>query len=185
MGDSELKVIIEQAKKGNDKAQAELVFIFQDKLLKFCLFLCRHRHQAEDLCQDTFVKALKNLPNLIDTERFQSWLYQIAKNLFIDQTRSLSSKSLALDDVAASDLAGLVSQDNIEIVIQVKRVLSQFETEDRLLLILIEVEEYSYREASEFLGMSEDAVRSKLHRLRQIFVKKISGEETNDDSGSS
>ncbi len=53
-----------------------------------------------------------------------------------------------------------------------QKVLSQFEPEERYLLILVEVEGRSYKEAADILEVSEDAVRSRLFRLRQSFLEK-------------
>ena len=65
------------------------------------------------------------------------------------------------------------TDQQMESVIQVQKVLRTFDPDDRYLLLLVELEGMSYRETAEMLKTTEDAIRSKLHRLRQEFVKKL------------
>lgn len=167
--------LVEKVLKGDESARGELIQETQARLFKFCLLLCHNRELAEDLCQEAFIKAFNNIRNLHNSAVFFGWLCQIAKNLFIDHTRSAASKAHESED-ALSDLS---ERGDMDLVLSVQKILSQFEPEDRFLLILIELEGHSYKEAGELAGMSEDAVRSKLHRLRSLFIKKFNKVETN------
>ncbi len=156
--------IIERAKKGDQYAQAQIIELTQSKLFKFCILLGHNRELAEDLCQDVFIKAFKSMESLQNPLALQSWLYQIAKNLFIDHKRS--RKDIEVEPKLFSD-------SDMETVLQVQQILSQFEKDDRFLLLFVEMEGMSYKEASEALDITEDAVRSRLHRLKLAFIKKF------------
>ncbi len=161
--------LIDLAKHHDTKAQSELIVLTQQRLFKFCVLLGNNRELAEDLCQEAYIKAFNNLEKLNSPDSFYAWLCQIAKNLFFDHKRK--RKEEPLNDDAAEMNHGADLQ--MESVIQVQKVLRTFDPEDRYLLLLVELEGLSYRETAELLKTTEAAVRSKLHRLRQEFVKKL------------
>lgn len=162
--------LVGSAQGGDERALAALIELTQDKLFRFCFMLGRNKEGAEDLCQEVYLKAFRSLAKIKNPAAFPSWLYQIAKNLFIDLKRA-ETEPLEPEDESTSP--------NYETALHVREVLSHFETEDRVLLLLVELEGQSYKEAAETLETTEDAVRSKLHRLRQIFLKKFDSGETN------
>lgn len=182
MKDEDVSALVERVQSGDESARGELIQRTQDRLYKFCLLLCRNKELAEDICQEAYIKAFRNLSSIQNSSVFYGWLCKIAKNLFIDHTRSASSK----DHVSQEALGELASRSDMDLVLSVQKVLSQFDPEDRFLLMLIEMEGHSYKEAGELAGLSEDAVRSKLHRLRNLFIKKFNEAATNagDDSSS-
>jgi RNA polymerase sigma-70 factor (ECF subfamily) len=166
--------IVERLKAGDQKAQGELIDVIQSRLFKFCLLLSRNKEVAEDLCQEVLLKCLQSIQSLKDSKTFTGWMYQIARNLFIDLKRRPGSK----DTLSLEDLTHIGVEKDLDLILNVQKVLSQFEAEDRFMLLLIELEGCSYKEAAEILHISEDAVRSKLHRLRASFVKKYDSGET-------
>jgi len=165
---SKITAIVVRVIEGDETAQSELIQATQDRLYKFCILICRNREVAEDLCQETLIKALQNIKNLKNPSTFLGWMYQIAKNILIDIKRKPGSKEQSEEGI--SEVGASL---DIDLMINVQKILTQFNPEERLLLLLIELEGYSYKETGEVVGLSEDAVRSKLHRLRQIFIKEF------------
>jgi RNA polymerase sigma-70 factor (ECF subfamily) len=168
---AKMAALVAAALQGEERARGALIEATQDKLYRFCFMLGRNKEGAEDLCQEVYLKAFRNLAKIKNPEAFQGWLYQIAKNLFIDMKRAKGGEPPPTEDENASP--------DMETAMHVREILSQFETEDRALLLLVELEGQSYKEAAETLETTEDAVRSKLHRLRQAFLKKFTKGETN------
>lgn len=163
-----LKEIVADAATGNQAAIRELVEATQTRIYKFCLVLCGDPVQAEDLCQEAYIKSLGNLSKLKEPGAFIDWLFRVTRNLYIDQVRkrredSLSPEQSEQQEAPAHDMAEILS---------VHKILAQFEAEDRVLLVLVDMESYSYKDAGQLLGLTEDAVRSRLFRLRKIFVEK-------------
>lgn len=163
---SRLIELVAAALQGEETAKSELIRFTQTPLFKFCILLGTSRESAEDLCQDVYVKAFRNLDQLKKPEAFLGWLYQIAKNLFLDLKRSEKPTTHLIPD---SESPGSTP----ETILQLRKILSQFETEDRYLILLIELEGQSYKEAAELISCSEDAVRSRIHRLRHELLKKL------------
>jgi len=167
--------LVSAARRGDEAALAELVRLTQNRLFRFCVYLCAHRDFAQDLCQETYLKAFKSLDSLQNPAVFLDWLFRIAKNLYLDSVRAQKTPDDLLPYEPNTD-EGETPQ--VQTAIAVQEVLSQFEPEDRMLLIFVEIEERSYSEAAELLSVSEDAVRSRLHRLRKQFLEKWNKVET-------
>jgi len=162
--------LVTAAMKGDQQAFGALIGTTQHRLFKFCLYLCGDRVVAEDLCQEAYLRAYSRMDSLTKAESFLDWLFRIAKNLFIDHLRSGQSRESELDEEQLESM-GVDSADLSEII-AVHKSLAQFETEDRYLLLLIDYEGRTYQEAAEMMGITEDAVRSRLFRLRQAFLEK-------------
>lgn len=162
-----LKEIVEAATGGDKKAVRELVEATQARIYKFCLVLCGDPVRAEDLAQEAYLKALGSLSKLKEPGAFIDWLFRITRNLYIDDVRKRREETLSPEESEPGAAAPEFAQ-----ILAVHKVLSQFEAEDRLLLVLVDMEDYSYRSAAETLGITEDAVRSRLFRLRKEFIEK-------------
>ncbi len=169
-----LKEIVEAAAGGDQTAVKELIESTQSRMFKFCLVLCGDPVQAEDLSQEAYIKALTNLKKLKEPGAFIDWLFRVTRNLYIDQRRRHREQSLSPEETEKQEAPAHEMTE----ILAVHKVLSQFETDDRLLLVLVDMESYSYKDAGEILGISEAAVRSRLFRLRKIFVEKWQGPET-------
>jgi len=162
-----LKEIVEAAAAGDKKSVRELVEVTQSRIYKFCFVLCGDPVRAEDLAQEAYLKALGSLHKLKEPGAFIDWLFRITRNLYIDDVRKRREEALAPGGEEPGSDAPEFAQ-----ILAVHKVLSQFETDDRLLLVLVDMESYSYRDAGQILGITEDAVRSRLFRLRKEFIEK-------------
>lgn len=169
MGDPVMTALVVRAQNRDEVAIAALFDLAKNKLFKFCFNLCGNRHLAEDLCQEAFVKAFKNVHTLKDPEVFQGWLYRIARNHFFDEVRRPSNSEEATPDLELVCDGGHTSELQDE-NLQVRQALFRLEPKEREVLILVDMEEYSYQEAADILGLSENAVRSRVHRARQAFL---------------
>lgn len=166
----DLTEFVKRAKAGDEDALKELIIRTQVELLRFLTFLCGNRQLAQDLLQDSYIKALENLKKLQDPKAFRSWLLRLAKNLFLDHVRSpKNSAHQELDEI--QELAA--NGNNAEILVELESILSSLSPEERYGMLLVYLEDYSYAEAATELGISENALRSRLHRSRN---KLASGE---------
>jgi RNA polymerase sigma-70 factor (ECF subfamily) len=164
------------ARKGDQAAISELVEAAQPRLYRFCFYLCGNKPKAEDLCQEAFIKALSNLKKIKEPARFLSWLFRSTKNHFLDEVkaaRNRESESIDSPDEeggsAATRSEALKLDARQEGMVAVQEALSKLAQEDRFVLLLVDMEERSYQEAAEIIGISEAAVRSRLHRARKAF----------------
>ena len=96
--------LIRAAQKGDRPAFAVLVEAYWDRLYRWLYHLAHHRHTAEDLAQETFLKAFAGLHGFRPGTNFAAWLFRIAHNNFANQCRAAARGREALpDDLAAPD----------------------------------------------------------------------------------
>lgn len=168
----ELENYVRRTREGDERAFEALISQTKDRLFRFLLFLTSDIQLANDLCQDTYLYAFEHIKKLREPLAFPRWLCLIAKNRFLDQRRS--PKNRTHYPIENLDRFGVSQQaEDPVLVIQTQKALSQLEEKDRCVLLLIDLEGYSYAETANIIGVSENAVRSRLHRARMAFHEKF------------
>ncbi len=87
MDKAEERQLIEQIKQGEKESFKELVDNYKKPLYYFCYRLCRNHADAEDLSQEVFIKVYQKINQFREEAKIQTWIYQIARNAFIDKKR--------------------------------------------------------------------------------------------------
>lgn len=159
--------LVSRAKNQDKTAISELINLTQSSLFKFCFLLGRNKEQAQDLCQEVYIKAFSKLHQLQKSETFLSWLFQIAKNSFLDQKRSESLVNNFIQSESKNINSSSDQQEQWNAILTLQKILSQFDAEEKMILILIEIKGYTYQEVAETLKTTEDSIRLKIHRLRK------------------
>jgi RNA polymerase sigma-70 factor (ECF subfamily) len=131
-------------------------------LRRYARALTRDTDTADDLVQDTLVRALRS-EHLFEGEEIRSWLYTILTNLNRNRLRSLARRPVLspLDDNDAPDLAGPEAGGR-----DIERALALLVEEQRTALLLVVLEGLSYREVAEVQGVPIGTVMSRLARAR-------------------
>lgn len=158
------------AQKGDEGAAAALIEALQDRVYRFCFYLTGNSEAAQDHCQETLLKVLEKIKTLKDPDQILSWTLRIAKNQFLDQRKSMAHKTsvpLTLLAEPTSPVAPSREQG-----LQIQQAIACLEPEERIVILLVDLEGYSYEEAAEIINVSEDALRSRLHRARKAFIEK-------------
>jgi RNA polymerase sigma-70 factor (ECF subfamily) len=167
---------------------AQLLAAHKDKLYRVAFRMTGHAEDAQDLLQDALVEAYRSFKKFQRGSYFDKWLYRIMTNTFIDRQRhrkrvghvdSLDSPIRgdgeefgnreipdSKSDPAVQILRGEYSES-------VQRALDCLTPEFRMVLILSDVEEFSYEEISEIMGTPIGTVRSRLHRARAEVRQKL------------
>lgn len=168
---------VKNAIAGDREAFGELYKIFLNRIYRFVYYLVGDEFSAEDITQNTFLKAWNSLPNFsLDGGTFQSYLYTIARNLVIDGQRKRKAYPLeGYEDV-------LESQENPENAVwkdeaaqKVHQALAGLDEDDRQILILRFFEEMQFDEISKIVGRQSGAIRVKVHRLMEVLRQKLEG----------
>ena len=144
-------------------------------LRRFALSLCRSADIADDLVQLTCQKALANQAAFQPGTRMDAWLFRILRNSWIDMARRRKSEGPAVDIDEVYDLPARAGSDAAENRLMLDRTLKAVDKlpeEQREVLLLVCVEELSYREAAEIIDRPIGTVMSRLARAR----KHIAGE---------
>ncbi|MDH3261731.1 MAG: RNA polymerase sigma factor [Acidimicrobiia bacterium] len=133
-----------------------------DAVYAFLVSLCRDPVWAEDLMQDTFVKATRSMGGYRGGNP-RSWLFSIARSVFIDDTRR--RRAIPVDEIEEN---GVVDSDVTELIL-IERSLSKLPERQRTALLLADKAGLSYAEVAEAIGCSDAAVKVLIHRARMSF----------------
>ena len=152
----------------------ELAMPLFDQLYNFAHWLTRNREEAEDLVQETYVKALKGFSSFRLGTNFRAWMYRILRNTFLTSRTGLNATmTLSLDsEEEAPELAGvggtpetiLMARSNVQLV---QGAIDELPVHFREVLLLCDVEEMSYQEIAETLSIPIGTVMSRLSRARK------------------
>jgi RNA polymerase sigma-70 factor (ECF subfamily) len=144
-----------------------------DRLYNFAHWLTQNREEAEDLVQETYVKALKGFSSFQSGTNFRAWIYRILRNAFLtSRTGIKAAATTPLDDeeeeivlaTEATPESILLERHDQQLV---QRAMDELPVIYREALLLCEVEEMSYQEISATLGVPIGTVMSRLSRARR------------------
>ena len=165
--------LIGRSKEGDLDSFNSLVESYQGRVYNLSLCMLRNAQAAEDVTQDTFFSAWRSIGKFRGGS-FKAWLMRIATNLCRDQFRLLkhypttSLDALPLDSQDPSSLAELPQDytERLELAEELRDGLSSITPEQRLVVILCDVEGLSYEEIARVTGCSLGTVKSRLSRGR-------------------
>lgn len=157
-----------------------------DGLYGYAMVLTRNRTEADDLVQETYVRALEAMHRLRENSNVKGWLFTILRNLWFNELRKRRSAPNLLEidgeDNAADGLVGN-AKDSHEIFVsnedseRVRMAIAQLPIEFREIILLREFEELSYQEIAEVLACPAGTVMSRLGRarakLRTILMRRV------------
>lgn len=162
-----LKSLVQKAQRGNREAFGEIYKLYFAKIFRYCKFNTNDESDAQDICQETFVKAWKNIKNF-DTDRpnwsIQAFLFTIARNLIIDRSRrkkELHIQEYQMLETSEDFYENAERKNNVELV---KQALSKLEDIERQIIILRYFEEMDTKQIANILEIKDGALRVRLHR---------------------
>ena len=180
-------ILVRRAKRGDYKAFDLLVLKYQSRIIGISMKFVKDIHIAEDIAQESFIKAFKSLISFREESAFYTWLYRIAantsKNYLTSKKRKKEyseSEVFSSEDVNVDifDIPGGDSPEEILAANNLREVifesLSNLPEDIRTAISLREFEGLSYEEISEVLDCPIGTVRSRIFRGREIIQDKIS-----------
>jgi len=172
--------LVLRAAAGDATAFEPLVRRYSDTIVRFSHHMVGDFQVAEDIAQDTFLKAFSHIGRLEDAAKFATWLYSIARHLCLDWIRArrstVSMDVLESDGVEISGGPDDLPERYLETGEMHGRVLAELQRlrpDYREILLMKHVYELSYKEIGEMAGLSVSAVGEKLSRVREILRKKL------------
>jgi RNA polymerase sigma-70 factor (ECF subfamily) len=181
--------IVALARGGEEAAYRELVRRYERPLFSLLYRMVRDRELAEDLAQETFVKALNAIESYRPEYKFSSWIFKIANNAAIDHLRRRELDTLSLegsphaetpeaieatalqigdrqesplDEVEARELGG-----------EIEAAIAKLRPEYRSCILLRHVEGRAYEEIAEILGLPLGTVKTYIHRARNELRREL------------
>src|SRR5450432_2889242 len=175
--------LVRRAQSGDESAFREIVEKYQSKVFSIIHGIVRQKNDVEDIAQQVFAKVYFSIRNFDFRSSLITWIYKITVNecydylrkkkvrklvyesdLSEDEVRRVENADPAIDRQPAADL-NLARRD------YVMKLLSRVSEEERMLLMMKEVEGHSVEELASMTGMNENTIKVKLFRARQKLVK--------------
>jgi len=163
--------LIARARAGDQEAFRLLFVRFSRPLFHFIYQLVSQRDLAEDLTQETFVRAYHNLNRLRDDSRFSTWLFGIGHNVAREflRSRQREFESLSEEVNQTEDATSISPVDGVlekELNLAIENALQGLDEEKRAIFVLKVFQQRSYQEIVEITGFSLAKIKTELHRAR-------------------
>ena len=177
------RLLIGRLKDRDEEAFGEIVRLYGDKVFNLVYRMLGSRAEADDIAQEVFITVFKTIDTFRGEAKFSTWLLRIAANQSKNRLKYLARRATdpdgledggALDVAAAPHAMPLSGQvDGPDVLAEAAELdgllqagIAQLDEEQRLLVILRDVEEMSYEEIGEVTGLPEGTIKSRLHRAR-------------------
>lgn len=187
--------LVQKSQQGNAEAFAELIKKHEKKIYALTMHMCHgQKAEAEDIFQETFLKAFKKIKQFRGDASFGTWLYRIALNEYWQRMRKYERTPVVslLDKPIRGADGEMLQWDPVDIASVPEKIFEKKELKDiihaalnelpetyRIVLHLRDIEGVSSEETAKILGESVPAVKSRLHRgrlyLRDKLIRYFSG----------
>jgi RNA polymerase sigma-70 factor (ECF subfamily) len=174
--------LVQKAKTGDREAFGELVALYMQGLSGFCYRMLHDRHDADDVVQDTFLKAYEKIWTVKANHTFRPWLYKIAHNLCIDLLTERKRIPTLLDDDAVESIPDSTATPEEEVIKKdiselVAIEVNKLPLREKAIILLVHYGEFSNNEAADVLGIEtktlkpakSDAIKRLSGRLKPMF----------------
>ncbi len=179
------RILIKEALEGNQRAYDELIKKYRGSVYNLVYRMIENRQEAEDIVQETFIKAFNALITFNEEFAFSTWLFKIATNNCIDtlrkrklQTYSLDTPVQTKDGEVSRDFAderyspeqSTISSESTSIILDSVESLPK---KYQLVINMRHKEDRSYEEISELLEIPIGTVKARIFRAREILKRKL------------
>jgi RNA polymerase sigma factor (sigma-70 family) len=177
--------LIQKALENDQQAYAEIVSRFRNQIFNFVLGMVKDRAEAEDLTQESFIKAFRALATFNSEYAFSTWLYKIAANNCIDHFRKKRLVTYSLDapinakdgelkrdfpDKQQGPEGGLISKEKS---VQIQQAIDSLPEKYRIAIMLRHKQDKSYEEIAEELDIPLGTVKVRIFRAREMLKLKL------------
>lgn len=175
--------MVAQVKKGDQEAFEGIVDLFKDKIYRHCYRMVGNGHEAEDLAQETFLRAYRNISKYNNEFKFSTWIFRIATNLCIDRLRKKKPDYYLDAEVPGTDGATMYSQLSSEEPLpeqvvtenerwnELQEEIMKLPEKYRTAIVLKYVEDLSLEEISHIMDIPVPTVKTRIHRGREALKK--------------
>lgn len=170
MQEEEQQLVL-RCKNGDHTAYEKLYRANIGKVYALCLRMCGQKELAEDLAQESFIRAWQKLDSFRGDSAFSSWLYRLTSNVVIGQLRKSSKwHEENFDDHAHEQILGVQNSENNRA--DIEKALQALPDQSRAVLIMYEYLGYQHNEISKITGMAVGTSKTHLHRARNFLATR-------------
>jgi RNA polymerase sigma-70 factor (ECF subfamily) len=178
-GAEEIHELVEKCKNGDMLGYKELYQRYARAMYNTCLRILNNVHEAEDVLQESFTEAFKNLASFEQRTSFGGWLKQICVNRSINQLKKRRVNFVEIEQTNIQEIAASQAQDEADILLKVAAVKnSMMKLPDgyRTVLSLYLLEGYDHEEIAGILRVAESTVRTQYIRAKQKLIQLLNKE---------
>jgi len=161
---------INLVKGGQSNAFSYIVEKYQDIVFSIALKVLRNRDDAEEMAQESFIKAYKSIHSFKGNAKFSTWLYRITYNTCISEIRKRKMHFSSTEEIEIRDETQEINMDGIpeeNRAKAIKEAMNQLPEDEYTLILLYYFEEQSVEQISKVTGLSESNTKVKLFRARK------------------
>lgn len=171
--------LVSKTLSGDVNSFSILVESYQQRIFNFLLRLTLCREDAEELLQDVFVRVYKYLYTYNNSMKFSSWVYRIALNTFKDHckrkkrqipTCSFDNEINAGDNLTNHFEADFCTKEDFR---EIVKIINSLKEEYRIAIILKYIQDFSYKEIGEMLGITPQNAKMRVNRARKEIGKSM------------
>jgi RNA polymerase sigma factor (sigma-70 family) len=164
--------VVQRCREGDNRAQYELYKLYSKAMFNVSMRITNDYAESEDVLQEAFMSAFKNLNSYKSEASFGSWLKRIVINASVNAIRKRRSELVPLEDRLAGDIPDEAFEDDTEWKVEkVRRAIQCLPDGYRVVLSLYLLEGYDHAEIGEILGISESTSKSQYSRARKKLLE--------------
>ena len=168
--------LVRACQHGDIEAFEQIFRVYRNPVFRLAYRFTGNRDDAEDLTQEIFLKVFENIGSFRYESSFATWLYRIAVNTCMNFQRDKKpAESLGVTDDLGSSVSPEAICERGELQRKIEAEIASLPSPLKIAFLLVVVEGMTYREASEILSLSVDALRMRVSRARQILREKLKG----------
>mgnify|MGYP000892149186 CR=1 FL=1 len=185
MSDKEKDLLL-KARNGDVKAFETIIEDYQKKVFNIALRMIGNHDDASELAQEVFIRIFKSLKNFKGESSLSTWIYRITTNVCLDELRKRKNKNIvSLDEDVKQDDGEIKRQvedarptpdviaEKNEVRRVVKEAILSLPEDQRTVIILRDIQGFSYDEIAKIMNCPEGTVKSRINRSRQILRDRL------------
>lgn len=172
-----MEELIKKAQKGDKNAFTDIILQIRNDLYKIAKTRISSDDDIEDLIQDTMIETYKHIKKLREPEKFKMWVIKILVNKCNKLYKKKYRKDISIDEYNMENYIILNSQKDIEDDLNFYYLIKKLKYEERIVLILHYMEQYSVKDISKILRINENTVKTHLFRARERIKKDLNEKE--------
>ncbi len=163
--------LVELSQQGDQKAYEQLYRDNVGKVYALCMRLCGQKQLAEDLCQESFIKAWQKIDSFRGESAFSSWMYRLTSNTVIGYLRQQTKWKM--ESFSEQHEATVGYTEIIDERPDIETALMTLPEQARVVVILYEYLGYQHNEIAAITGMAVGSSKSQLHRAKLILKDRV------------
>ncbi|WP_422656921.1 RNA polymerase sigma factor [Paenibacillus sp. EC2-1] len=167
---NEIEAVVAEVKAGDKQKYKIIILQFERQMYTYCYYILKNHTETEDAVQEIFIRAYENIHQYSRQVSFSAWLYKMAYHHLINMKKKQSRWLKLVEHVQEQQPTLQISQSEPVVY----ELLNYLTAEERHILLLKAVEQYTFDEISEIMGLKSATIRKKYERLRRKLMERIS-----------